>query len=99
MYQECIDEERYKEEAYEILNQFDYQTQQKAVKAIEDLFNSEHLISWQFVATALKKKSKDNFNKYGFGILFNLGFIASVYKQMERDTEAKKIDVEEYFFG
>lgn len=97
MYQECLNENKYKNEAYELLKQFDYHTQQKAVKAIQDLFSSEHQISWQFIATALKKKSKDNYKKYGFGIMFNNGFIASVYKEIERDLESSNIDVDEYF--
>ena len=99
MYRECLNEETYKAEAYELINQFDYRTQQKAVVAIQDLFNSEHEIDWRFIATALKKKSKDNFMKYGFGIFFNRGFIASTYKQMEREDESDDIDVSEYFFG
>ena len=97
MYKHCADEDQYKDEAYEIISRFNYNTQQRAVIAIQDLFDSEHEISWQFIATALKKKSKDNYETYGFGIWFNKRFIASVLNQIKRDKRAKNIEVSKFF--
>lgn len=92
-------EDEYKREVYAMLDQFNLQTRQRCAIAIRDLFDSEHRISWQFIATALKKKSLENYQTYGFGLWFNNGFIANVFKQMERDDLAKRIDVDEFLEG
>ena len=60
----------------------------------------EEGFTWEFLANALTKKSKDNFERYGFGIFWNTGFRASVYQAMKREREAQTItqeDIENFF--
>ena len=97
MYVQCDNEEIYKEKSFELIKQFDIDTQKKAVKAIDDLFSSEFKISWRFISVALTKKSKDNYCKYGFGLWFNKGFISHVYAQIEREESTKDIDLNKFF--
>lgn len=100
MYMSCEDEKQYKQEAYFLIRHFSDKTQKKAVKAINDLFSDDepHSFTWRYVATALKKKSKDNYETYGFGIWFNKCFIGNVYEAIKREDEADEIDVVDYFF-
>ena len=100
MYMSCENEEQYKQEAYSIIKNFSIKTQKKAVMAIDDLFSDDepHSITWRYVATALKKKSKDNYETYGFGIWFNNCFIGNVYESIKREDEAEDISVIDYFF-
>lgn len=91
-------EERSKEKAKEILDQMTHGTRSKALIAIEDAFSEENPfeMNWEIIATALTKKSVDNYEKYGFGIWFNRNFLANVHKQIERNIAAEEISESDY---
>lgn len=91
-------EERSKKKAKEILDQMTHETRSKALVAIEDAFSDENQfqMNWEVIATALTKKSVDNYEKYGFGIWFNRNFLANVHKQIERNIAAEDISESDY---
>lgn len=91
-------EERSKKKAKEILDQMTHETRSKALVAIEDAFSGENPfeMNWEIIATALTKKSVDNYEKYGFGIWFNRNFLANVHKQIERNIAAEEISESDY---
>lgn len=98
MYVKQKNEERYIAKSKEILEQMNKETRMKALKAIEDLFSDEtpFSITWEFIANALTKKSVNNYEMYGFGILFNRNFIANVNKQIERNREIEEFTEEDF---
>ena len=98
MYVKQKNEERYIAKSKEILEQMNKETRMKALKAIEDLFIDEtpFSITWEFIANALTKKSVNNYEMYGFGILFNRNFIANVNKQIERNREIEEFTEEDF---
>lgn len=96
MFDEVADIE-FEKSAKQFLLELDPKARNKLIIAIDDLFNSDPNISWEFVDTALKKKSVDNWNKFGGGLLFNRNFKAAVYDQMRRNREAEEMDTEDYF--
>lgn len=87
----------YELEAKEFIERFSEEAQRKAVIAIGDLMESDPRKDWRFIATALKKKSVANWELFGFGLLFNSRFIASVFKQIERDNASRDIDLDAFF--
>lgn len=90
--------QKYKDKCYEITKTFTEETQVKCVKALSEM--REEGFTWEFLANALTKKSKDNFERYGFGIFWNTGFRASVYQAIQREREAQTItqeDIENFF--
>lgn len=87
----------YEHEAKEFISKLNEESQRKAVIAIDDLMNSDERKDWRFVAAALKKKSITNWELFGFGLLFNNRFIASVFKQIERDDESSEVDLPAFF--
>lgn len=100
MYEYCLNEQDYKRCAREIIFDFEPHTQKLAVKAIEDMFSADNpdIYTWRFIATALKKKSKNNYEKYGFGVWFNKNFYANVFDSMKREDEAESISVRDFLF-
>lgn len=90
-------EKEFEKEAKEILFELDETPQKKMIIAIDDLFDKDPNITWEFIATALKKKSLDNWSKKGGGLLFNRNFKACVYEQMERNREAEEMDTRDFF--
>lgn len=90
-------ESQYKSDAAEFLKQLDEPTQRKAAQAITQLMKENPSIGWDWIACALKKKSKANWELFGFGIFWNYRFQASVYKQLERNQIAEEIDLDEFY--
>ena len=86
-----------KAEAAEFLKQLDEPTQRKAAQAITQLMKEDPAIGWDWITCALKKKSKANWELFGFGIFWNYRFQASVYKQLERNQIAEEIDLDEFY--
>ena len=93
MYVKCDNESKYKQDAYSVIEQFNTKTKKKLMIAIEDMFSDgeSRRYSWQFIATALRKKSVDNWQLMGFGLMWNASFCANVHKQMERDDKLEHI--------
>ena len=91
-------EDAAKARAKEILDQMTPKTRQLAMIAIKDAFDDDNAfeMNWEIIATALTKKSVDNYEKYGFGIWFNRNFLANVHKQMERNIEAEELTKDDY---
>ena len=89
------DEADYEFDAKEYIYQLPQETQRKAVTAVHDLLDDGK--SWEFVATALKKKSMGNWITHGMGLLFNPSFQANVYRQIDRDRKSAEIDLDEFF--
>lgn len=87
-----------KEKAKQILDQMNQTTRSKALIAIKDAFSDENpfKMNWEFIATALTKKSVENYEKYGFGIWFNRNFVANVNKQIERNIVAESFTDDDY---
>lgn len=57
---DAIDDLEFEKSAKQFLLELDPRACNKVIIAIDDLFNSDPNISWEFVDTALKKKSVDN---------------------------------------
>lgn len=93
-----IIEEQSKAKAKAILDQMTQETKNKAIVAINDAFSDEtpFEMNWEIIATALTKKSVDNYEKYGFGIWFNRNFLANVHKQIERNIRAEEMTESDY---
>ena len=89
------DENSFMFDAKEYLYQLPKETQQKAIKAVDDLLQDGK--NWEFIATAFKKKSMGNWISHGMGLLFNPKFQANVYRQIERDKQSTKINTDEFF--
>ena len=87
----------YELEAKEFIAKLNEESQRKAVVAIDDLMESDERKDWRYIATALKKKSLTNWETFGFGLMFNKRFVASVFKQIERDDESNEIDLAAFF--
>ena len=85
----------YIEHAKEFIDKLDYRTQQKAAVAIKDLLDNGK--DWEWIDTALHKKSVGDWEQWGFGLMFNQNFNISVLQQIERNEKAREIDVEEFF--
>ena len=69
--------------------------QKIAIKAINDL--REENFSWEWIETALKKKSVGQWVKQGsMGLLWNNRYQAYVWKQLERNHESQKINTDEF---
>lgn len=60
-------------------------TQKKAMTAIKELLVNGK--DWQWIHYALNKKSAKQWEKFGFGLLFNWNFEGSVYEAIKRDEE------------
>lgn len=88
----------YENEAKDYIRELNPKTQKKAIVAIQDAINNDKR-DWQWIATALKKKSANEWAKWGFGLFFDSRFQASVYQQMERDERCKSIDAESWLNG
>lgn len=93
-----IAEEQSKRKAKAILDQMNQETRNKALIAIEDAFSDDNKyeMNWEIIATALTKKSVENYEKYGFGLLFNRNFLANVHKQIDRNVKAESISEDDY---
>ena len=93
-----IQEEISKKKAKAILDKMNQETKQKALVAIEDAFSDDNKyeMNWEIIATALTKKSIDNFEQYGFGLFFNRNFLANVHKQIDRNMKAESLSDEDY---
>lgn len=93
-----IAEEQSKRKAKAILDQMNRETRNKALIAIEDAFSDDNKyeMNWEIIATALTKKSVENYEKYGFGLLFNRNFLANVHKQIDRNVKAESISEDDY---
>ena len=91
-------EEREKAKAKAILDQMTPETKHLAMVAIKDAFDDKNAfkMNWEIIATALTKKSVDNYEKYGFGIWFNRNFLANVNKQIERNIAAEELTEDDY---
>lgn len=87
----------YENEAREYVAQLDKVTQQRALVAIQDALRDKK--SWQWIATALRKKGLNEWQRWGFGLFFNKQFEASVYQQIERDERCEKVDVDSWLRG
>lgn len=90
--------QEYKDKCHDIVKTFTEDTQIKCIKALSEM--REEGFSWEFLSECLTKKSKDNFEKYGFGIFWNAGFRAGVYRSIQRNREASiitKEDIENFF--
>ena len=89
------DECEFEFDAKEYIYQLPEETQKKAITAVRDLMADGQ--TWEFIATALKKKSVGNWVTHGMGLLFNPKFQANVYRQIERDRDSANIDPDEFF--
>lgn len=87
----------YENEAREYVAQLDKGTQQRALVAIQDALRDKK--SWQWIATALRKKGLNEWQRWGFGLFFNKQFEASVYQQIERDERCQSVDVSSWLNG
>lgn len=88
--------DKYERRAKELILDFDKKTQRECVQAIHDWMR-RYSEDWRFIATALRRKSKENFTRQGFGIFFNAGFMASTYDAIRREDEAQEIDLDEFY--
>lgn len=88
----------YENEAKDYIRELNPKTQKKAIVAIQDAINNDKR-DWQWIATALKKKSANEWTKWGFGLFFDSRFQASVYQQIERDERCEAIDAESWLNG
>lgn len=89
----------YELEAKSFIAKLNEESQRKAAIAIDDLMESDERKDWRYVATALKKKSVANWEMFGFGLMFNKRFVASVFKQIERDNLSSNIDLNSFFLA
>ena len=78
----------YKKEVRDYLLQFDEETIALGVQAIKRCLLEGK--TWEWIITALKKKSRKNWSTWGFGLLFNENFNFSVLEQMDRNQAAKE---------
>lgn len=88
----------YENEAKDYVKELDSATQKKAIVAIQDALNNDKR-DWRWIATALRKKSVNEWTKWGFGLFFDNKFQASVYQQIERDERCKHIDADSWLSG
>lgn len=88
----------YENEAKDYVKELNPTTQKKAIVAIQDALNNDKR-DWQWIATALRKKSVNEWTKWGFGLFFDNKFQASVYQQIERDERCKYIDADSWLSG
>ena len=87
----------YENEARQFIKQLDPETRKKAIIAIQDILKDDK--DWKWIATALKKKGIEEWQKWGFGLFFNFKFQGSVYQQIERDERSKTIDATDWLNG
>lgn len=87
----------YENEARQFIKQLDPETRKKAIIAIQDILKDDK--DWKWIATALKKKGIEEWQKWGFGLFFNFKFQGSVYQQIERDERSKTIDASDWLNG
>lgn len=78
----------YKKEVRNYLLQFDSETIALGVQAVKRCLLEGK--TWEWIITALKKKSPNNWSMWGFGLLFNENFNFSVLEQMDRNHAAKE---------
>lgn len=88
--------DKYRLKAERLIHEFDKETQKLCVVAIHDWFE-RYSEDWRYIATALKRKSKDSFINRGFGILFNSGFMRSTFDAIRREDEAKDLDLDDFY--
>ncbi len=87
----------YENDVKEYIRELDAATQKKAVVAIQDAQKEGR--DWLWVSTALRKKSVNEWEKWGFGLFFDNKFQASVYQQIERDKRCETINLDSWLSG
>lgn len=85
----------YEIEAKEYLSHLNQRTQRVAIKAIQDVLALGR--DWRWIATALTKKGYSTWEEWKFGLWFNKEFDKSVRAAIQREDEAEKLDLEEFF--
>lgn len=78
------------ESIQEYVNQLNQDTQEKALKAIEDLRQKN--MPWLWIQTALNLKPKSDWEKWGFGLMFSDKFKAQVDKKHDEAKRAMRND-------
>lgn len=78
----------YPEPITEYIEQLNQETQEKAVKAVEDLRQKD--MPWLWIETALNLKPKGDWEKWGFGLMFRDTFKAQVDKKHDEVKRAMK---------
>ena len=85
----------YEIQAKTFIKQFSPQTQRKAAVAVEDVLKLGR--DWEWIDTALRKKGLENWEQWGFGLMFNANFNGSVLQQIERNREAESVNLQEFY--
>lgn len=67
------------------IKQLDKETQEQANKCIKDLRGEG--FKWSWIYTALSIKNPEDWNKWGFGLMFNEAYRAQVTKKTNKTRE------------
>lgn len=70
-------------------------TKQQLLKAVKTLRQQEERKSFEWIYTALTQKKPADWNKWGFGLLFNWNYQAQIDNKLRVLKQAQQIDIDD----